>query len=245
MSTSDDDTTATATTATNNNNKSGPATSPSYSDGGVHPRSPTSKDYKHRRHAMEGEGSEDDGSDEDEDHRMDAEIEKQTMQINQLEKWGKRQGFRKTESPPPTPRREIFTTNNTLAIGNNLNQEEDADEYSSYGGVAGARERGERDGVVFGRKRTGIKLGSGRGSPNAPDGRSDNEEYHPMGSNFVVPSTNDDEEVSSFRRIPTKQKSDRNSNSSSHGNNSSRNRNSRSGRSGSGSSGSGSSHSSN
>ena len=196
----------------------GPATSPSYNDNSsnsVHPRSPTSKQYQHRRYAQDeedgvGKKVHNEEGDEEEDiyDDMDHEIEKQTMQIDQLEKWGKSQGFRKTESPPPTPRREM--------LGDDDMGDDDMDEYRNINGVAGARERGERGILGVSRKKTGVKRGSGRGSPNAPDGRSD-EEYHPTGSNFVVPSTDDtleDDDAMVFRRIPRKKNKNKNKNSS-------------------------------
>jgi hypothetical protein len=80
--------------------------------------------------------------------------------------------------------------------------EEDGVSTNTWG-VKGARERSGRYGSRHvGRMKTGIK--SGRGSPN---GRGDEEEYHPTGSNFVVPSVDDeiDEEIS----IPFQRKIER------------------------------------
>ena len=182
-------------------NDDGPATSPT-----THARSPTSSSYQHRRYASQEDDEEEierihrnigrsgvrgggvgggggDGSglgselDEEED-----EVDKQNANIERLEKWGLKQGFRPTESPPPTPRRAF-------------DEEEEDGKTWNGGGVSGAREKsGRYGGIQHGsRTKTGIKR-RGRGSPNAGQRDDDEEEYHPTGSNFVVPSVEDEVE---------------------------------------------------
>jgi hypothetical protein len=113
----------------NESSQDGPATSPSMAS-----RSPASTKYHQRRFAED-----DDDDDAHSVHTDDDEDAKLNQQIAQLEKWGRKQGFRATESPPPTPRND-----------------------TNFIGVAGAREKSDRF-----RRRTGVK--GGRGSPNADD----------------------------------------------------------------------------
>ena len=188
-----------------------PATSPSSSSSSTFTRSPTSTRYLQRRYVEEEEEEEEDPhntsvhTDDDEDAKLN-------QQIAQLEKWGRRQGFRATESPPPTPR------------DGNVGNEEEELMYTSTMGVAGAREKTREKTREKGRSKRTMKKGGRSGSPNAA---GDREEYRPLGSHFVVPSTNDDDDDDEigggvvehcFKTIPTTTKRGHRSGGESSGN---------------------------